>query len=100
MPYVYILRCADDSLYTGIAKDTEARLRAHQAGRGGRYTRARRPVTLAWCCEVATWREALRLERAIKRLPRAKKLALIAASAELSGQLDSGSQLVTFNKVT
>lgn len=80
MPYVYILHCADGSLYTGIAKDADARLKAHQAGRGGRYTRARRPVALAWRCEVATWREAMQLEHAIKRLPRAKKLALIESS--------------------
>ncbi len=79
MPYVYILRCADDSLYTGIAKDADRRLREHQAGRGGRYTRARRPVEMIWRREVATWREAMRVERAIKRLPRERKLALLQA---------------------
>ncbi|BCX04416.1 MAG: GIY-YIG nuclease family protein [Candidatus Roseilinea sp.] len=90
MPDVYILRCADGSLYTGIAKDAEARLKAHQAGRGGRYTRARRPVELAWRCEVATWREAMQLERAIKRLPRAKKLTLIRSSAIPSSDRQAG----------
>ncbi|MCS6848295.1 MAG: GIY-YIG nuclease family protein [Anaerolineae bacterium] len=84
MPYVYILRCADGSLYTGIAKDADARLKAHQAGRGGRYTRARRPVEMAWHREVATWREAMQLERAIKRLPRAKKLALLQSQDDSS----------------
>ncbi|GIV85907.1 MAG: GIY-YIG nuclease family protein [Candidatus Roseilinea sp.] len=82
MPEVYILRCADGSLYTGIAKDADARLKAHQAGHGGRYTRARRPVALVWRRQVATWREAMQFECAIKRLPRAKKLALIAASPQ------------------
>ncbi|MDW8352226.1 MAG: GIY-YIG nuclease family protein [Anaerolineae bacterium] len=85
-----MLRCADGSLYTGIAKDADARLKVHQAGQGGRYTRARRPVTLVWRCEVATWREAMQLERAIKRLPRAKKLALIE-----SGQPNLGCPLIT-----
>jgi len=79
MPFVYILRCADGSLYTGIARDADRRLRQHQAGRGGSYTRARRPVQMVWQREVATWREAMQAERAIKRLPRTKKLALLQA---------------------
>ena len=79
MPFVYILRCADGSLYTGIAKDADRRLKQHQAGQGGSYTRARRPVHMVWQRQVATWREAMQVERAIKRLPRAKKLALLRA---------------------
>lgn len=79
MPFVYILRRADGSLYAGIARDADRRLRQHQAGRGGSYTRARRPVQMVWRREVATWREAMQAERAIKRLPRTKKLALLQA---------------------
>lgn len=78
MPHVYILRCRDGSLYTGSAKDVAARLRLHEAGRAACYTRGRRPLALAWSCEVATWGEALREERRIKRLRRADKKALIS----------------------
>ena len=79
MPFVYILRCCDDSLYTGIARDVQRRLKLHQAGRGAKYTATRLPVELAWSREVPTWSEAMREERRIKRLPRAKKLLLLQA---------------------
>ena len=77
MPFVYILRCADGSLYTGIAKDVARRLAEHAAGRASRYTRVRRPVALVWCGRVRTWRRALQEEYRIKRLPRAAKLVII-----------------------
>lgn len=76
MPFVYLLRCRDGTLYAGAAVDLERRLREHAAGRASRYTRSRRPVELVWSAEVATWSEALREEARIKRLPRAGKLAL------------------------
>lgn len=76
MPYVYIVRCADDTLYTGWAKDVAQRVSAHNCGRGARYTSTRGPVTLIYTEEVATVGEALKRELAIKRYPRAKKLAL------------------------
>jgi putative endonuclease len=75
--FVYILRCADGSLYTGAAKNVEARLREHQAGRASRYTRTRLPVELVWSRQLPTWNEALREERRIKRLSRSEKQALI-----------------------
>ena len=78
MPFVYILRCRDDSLYTGIAKDVGRRLKQHQAGKGARYTASRLPVELAWVSEVPTWPDAMREENRIKRLSRARKLLLIA----------------------
>ena len=81
MPFIYILRCRDDSLYTGIAKDVGRRLKLHQAGRGAKYTAARLPVELAWVSEVGTWSDALREERRIKRLSRARKLLIIARGA-------------------
>jgi putative endonuclease len=77
MPFVYLLRCADDSLYCGWTTDVERRLAAHQAGTASRYTRSRLPVELARVVEVADRSGALREEARIKQLPRAAKLALI-----------------------
>ena len=77
---VYILRCADDTLYTGVARDLGKRLRQHngELAGGPRYTRGRRPVALLWS-ETATDRSsAQQREAAIKRLPKAQKLALAA----------------------
>jgi putative endonuclease len=78
MPYVYILRCRDGSLYTGAAKDLAARLRKHEAGTASRYTRARRPLALVWSRRVGTWGRALREEHRIKQLKRHAKEALLA----------------------
>ena len=78
MPFVYLLRCRDGSLYTGIAKDLARRLGQHEAGTGSKYTRSRWPVTLVWSRRVRTWRRALQEELRIKQLPRARKLALVA----------------------
>ena len=81
--YVYMVCCANGTLYTGYTINVERRIALHNAGKGGRYTRSHRPVSL-----VATWTfnskgEALRAERAIKRLPRARKLAMAASAALL-----------------
>jgi len=77
VPYVYILRCRDGSLYTGATTDLARRVSQHRAGEASRYTRSRLPVALAWRRRVATWPEALREERRIKRLSRDEKLILI-----------------------
>lgn len=79
--FVYILRCADDTLYTGVTTDPERRLREHNAGGklGARYTRARRPVTLAHCEEAVSRADAYRREMTIKKLGRDAKLALTAS---------------------
>ena len=75
--HVYILRCADRSLYTGVATDVAARLSVHNAGKGAKYTRGRLPVKLVYQ-EAADGRgAALKRELAIKRLPRAAKRRLI-----------------------
>jgi putative endonuclease len=74
----YLLRCADDSLYAGVAKDVVARVAAHQSGRGARYTRARRPVVLAWRSPALDKRAAHRLEARLKRLTRMEKLSIAA----------------------
>jgi putative endonuclease len=79
MPYVYLLRCRDGSLYAGAAVDLARRLAEHGAGRASRYTRARLPVELVWWRQVGSWSAALREEAAVKRLKRAAKEILIRA---------------------
>jgi len=74
---VYILQCADGTLYTGWTTDLERRLRAHNSGRGARYTRGRRPVSLVYHEEQPTRSTAQRREAAIRRLSRVDKLKLI-----------------------
>ena len=74
---VYLLRCADGSLYCGWTNDLDRRLAAHQAGTASRYTRSRLPVELAWSRAMASRSEAMSEEARIKRLPRAAKDALI-----------------------
>ena len=71
--YLYVLRCGDGTLYTGITTDVERRLEAHRSGRGAKYTRGRSPLTLVYqeCCESHS--HALRREREMKALPRQKK---------------------------
>lgn len=77
--YVYILRCADGTFYTGITTDIERRVREHNAsGRGARYTRNRRPVRLVWSEEAGSRAAAGRREHAIRKLRRPGKLALLA----------------------
>lgn len=80
MWYVYLLRCADGTLYAGCTTDPRRRLQQHNAGRGAKYTRARRPVTLVYVEQAEDHSQALRREAALKRLSRKEKLALIAAS--------------------
>lgn len=75
--WVYILRCADGTLYTGCTNDLSRRLAAHNAGKGAKYTRSRRPVELVYWEEVPDKSAALRREAAIKGLSRGEKLALI-----------------------
>jgi putative endonuclease len=79
--WVYLLRCADGSLYTGWTVDLEARLRRHAAGTASAYTRSRRPVALAAALPMPDRTSARREEARIKALDRAAKLELIAASA-------------------
>jgi len=76
--HVYILECADATLYTGITRDIEKRLRQHNgaAAGGPRYTRGRRPVCLVWSEAVPDRGAALRREAAIKKMSRARKLRL------------------------
>ena len=73
------MRCRDGSLYCGWTTDVVARVQAHNAGRGARYTRSRLPVELVWWESCADRSAALRREAAIKRMTRRQKLALAAA---------------------
>jgi putative endonuclease len=77
--YCYVLECADGTLYTGWTINLDARLAAHNAGRGAQYTRGRRPVRLAYWEAQPSPSAALRREAELKRLPRARKLALCAS---------------------
>ena len=79
--WVYLLRCADGSLYCGWTVDVERRVAAHEAGRASRYTASRRPVALAVALPMPDRSAARREEARIKRLPRAAKLALVAAAS-------------------
>jgi putative endonuclease len=75
--WVYLLRCGDGSLYCGWTTDLDARLAAHAAGKGAKYTRARLPVELVWSAPQPDRGAAMREEHRIKRLPRTAKLALL-----------------------
>lgn len=76
--YVYMLRCRDNSLYTGYTDDPERRLMVHNVGKGAKYTRSRLPVTLAYREECPDKSTALKREFALKRLSKPEKEALIA----------------------
>ncbi len=82
--FVYIAECADRTLYVGIARDVAARIAAHDAGRGARYTRGRGPLRVLATRRCATQGRALSLEHAIKQLPRREKLALASTRERLA----------------
>ncbi|MDU2491824.1 MAG: GIY-YIG nuclease family protein [Clostridium celatum] len=77
MNYVYILRCNDDSLYTGWTNNLDKRIKAHSNGKGAKYTKSRLPVELVYFEEYEDKIEAMRREYAIKQLKRKEKLMLI-----------------------
>ncbi len=78
---MYVLECADGSLYTGYAVDVQARLAVHNAGKGAKYTRARLPVSLLAYAEFETKHDAMHAEYAFKQLSRNEKDALLAAAS-------------------
>lgn len=79
--FVYLLRCADGTLYTGTTNDLRRRLQQHNAGKGARYTAGRRPVGLVYVENCVSRSEALRREAGLRRLSRREKLRLVAANA-------------------
>ena len=80
MNYAYILECGDGTLYTGWTNDLEKRLKTHNEGKGGKYTRSRLPVKLVYFEEFETPNEAMSRECHIKRLTRKEKLLLIGST--------------------
>ncbi len=81
MPYVYIVECANGALYTGWTVNVEQRVKAHNAGRGARYTRMHGPVKLVYFEELPDRVAAMKRELEIKRWPREKKLQLVKSQA-------------------
>ena len=77
MWYLYILRCGDDTLYTGITNDISARLKAHASGKGAKYTRGRGPLELVYQEQQESYSAALKREPQVKQLTRAQKLHMI-----------------------
>jgi putative endonuclease len=82
--YLYIVECSDGSLYTGWTTNIEKRLKAHNSGKGAKYTRTRKPVTLKYVKEFPTKSAVLKMEYRIKQLPRNKKITLIQSQKLLS----------------
>lgn len=87
MFFVYMVRCADGTLYTGLARDPDARVRVHNSGKGAKYTRARLPVSLVYVEPCESLSAALKRERQLKPWSRAKKAALVAGDLALLKQL-------------
>ena len=83
MNYTYILRCRGGVLYTGWTNDLEKRIKTHQAGKGGKFTRAHLPVELVYYERLDTKEEAMRREVEIKNLTREEKLRLIQSTQEV-----------------
>lgn len=77
MNYTYIVKCSDGTLYTGWTNNLEKRIAAHNDGKGAKYTKTRRPVTLAYYEEFSTKEEAMRREWEIKHMTRREKMAVI-----------------------
>lgn len=94
--HVYLIECADGSLYTGITTDVERRFRQHVAGKGGRYTRSHKALRLVAYGLVGPRSEALRAELAIKRLPREKKIEAVRSRPSIS--IDNNERFTTMNK--
>lgn len=82
--FVYVARCADGTLYVGIALDVDARIAAHDAGHGARYTRGRGPLRVLATRRCHDKGDALRLEFALKRLPRDEKVVVSASPRKLA----------------
>ena len=91
--HVYMVRCSDGTLYTGITNDLEKRIEAHNSGKdGARYTRSRRPVTLIYSEKTGSRSAAAKLEYQLKRLPLAEKKRLIQSSEHVTTRL-SGTKI-------
>ena len=78
---VYVVRCADDSLYCGITRDIVSRIEKHNAGKGAKYTQSRLPVELVAVSKALSKCDALRLEHYVKRQPAGEKIEALKSSA-------------------
>ena len=87
MNYTYILQCADNTLYCGWTNHLEKRLKAHNEGKGAKYTKARRPVLLAYYEEFESKTEAMKREAAIKKMSRKDKLKLVIEAQKEDHQI-------------
>ena len=87
--WVYILRCQDRTLYTGVAADVQTRLARHNQGRGAKYTRSRRPCQIVYREPLPNRGQALRREAQIKRFTRVKKLLLISSTGIRSSKIQA-----------
>ena len=87
--WIYILRCSDDSLYTGIARDPDKRLALHNSGKGAKYTRGRGPCSIVYLEQCAGRKAAQEREWALKKLSREAKLALLVAYAQFERETNS-----------
>lgn len=87
---VYVLRCSDQTLYTGVTNNIEKRLKAHNSSSAGaKYTKARRPVALVYQEKSLTRGDALRRESVLRKLPRSTKLELIKAKADSEDRVET-----------
>lgn len=86
--YLYLVRCGDGTLYTGISNDVEHRLAVHRAGRGARYVRGRGPLSLARKFRIGSNGDALKVERRVKRMPKARKEKLIQGKIKIKDLLE------------
>ena len=84
MWYLYIIRCRDGSLYTGIATDVDKRLAVHRAGKGAKYLRGRGPLTLVYQTRIGAKALALKTERRVKALPKTKKEQLVSTQLSIA----------------
>ncbi len=88
--YLYMIRCRDGNLYTGIATDVESRLAGHRANKGAKYLRGRGPLKLVFKKQIGKKGRALKVERKLKSLPKHKKEALIKTGAGIEALLSDG----------
>ena len=86
--FTYLVQCADGTLYCGWTNNLDRRLAAHNAGKGAKYTKSRRPVVLKYYETFSTKQEAMRREAAMKKLSRAEKLRLIAADKKSASWME------------
>ena len=90
--HLYLVRCANGDLYTGISTDVERRLAQHAGNRGARRLRGKGPLQLAFSCPVGNRSQALRMEYRVKRLPRQQKEALVCGARDLPSLAEPSEQ--------